>query len=109
VNHAATGNKSGDNWDNAISELADALKWARERWGEDGSDAAWDAENPLQIWVAEGTYTPLYKIANTDEGEASTTENDKSFVLVPFVHLYGGFQGGETNLTARDWESNKTV
>src|SRR5690606_37815771 len=56
----AEGNGSGDSWGNAIPELADALKWAREQWGEDGSNASWGPDNPLQISVAKGTYNPLY-------------------------------------------------
>src|SRR5690606_6411612 len=50
------GDGSGDSWENAVPELADALRIARERWGDNGADAGWDEAEPLEIWVAAGTY-----------------------------------------------------
>ncbi|MFB2120912.1 MBG domain-containing protein [Parapedobacter sp. 2B3] len=88
VNTAATGYTGvGDSWENAIPELADALKWAREQ--HDGGSPGWTEAEPLRIFVAKGTYLPLYHAADaqytTDGGR------DNSFVLVPNVQLYGGF------------------
>ncbi len=82
---------TGDSWDNAIPELADALKWAGEEWGTDGAGASWDAGNPLKIYVAKGTYLPLYKAAEINRNNEETTDRDKAFVLVPETQLYGGF------------------
>jgi len=83
---APGGNGSGDSWENAIPELADALKWARE---QHGGGNGWTETEPLRIFVAKGTYLPLYHAAagqyTTDGGR------DNSFVLVPNVQLYGGF------------------
>ena len=85
--YVSAGNQSGNSWSNAIPELADALKWAREQYDAETTD--WDSEDPLQIWVAEGTYNPLYNAADgsydTDGGR------DNAFVMVPDVQLYGGF------------------
>src|SRR5690606_12466668 len=108
-NHSATGNKSGNSWENAIPELADALRWAREQWGENGSGAAWDAENPLQIWVAAGTYMPLYSAEDGKYRAAGENPRDNAFVMVPHVQLYGGFDGEEEVLGARDWNTNETI
>ena len=81
------GNGSGDSWENAIPELADALKWAREQ--HDGGSPSWTEMDPLRIFVAKGTYLPLYHAA---DGQYTTDGGrDNSFVLVPNVQLYGGF------------------
>lgn len=71
---AAGYNGSGNSWENAIPELADALKWAREQYDTDHT--VFDAE-PLKIYVAKGTYLPKYKLAETDNSDAPTTERDK--------------------------------
>src|SRR5690606_24007482 len=62
--NVSSGDGSGDSWENAIPELADALLLARDRWGADGTGAGWDQTDPLQIWVARGTYKPLYGAAD---------------------------------------------
>src|SRR5690606_4092996 len=106
VNKSVTsGNGSGNSWANAIPELADALKWARQNKDTD----KWSSENPLQIWVASGTYYPLY---NAADGAFTTNGNqDNAFVVVKDVHLYGGFAGTETDTEARNLTniSNKTI
>ncbi|MDA0243290.1 MAG: hypothetical protein OT477_07725 [Chloroflexi bacterium] len=81
VNHAATGSNNGTDWDNAYTDLQDALAGAI-----DGSE----------IWVAQGVYTP----GNTA---------DDSFHLLSDVALYGGFAATETLRTQRDWVANVTV
>ena len=45
-----------------------------------------------EIWVAQGIYTP-----------------QNSFELKDGVEIYGGFAGGETELTARDVKNNLTI
>ncbi|MFB2120622.1 MBG domain-containing protein [Parapedobacter sp. 2B3] len=95
---AGTGG-DGSSWANAIPELADALRWARDQWGSDGSTAAWDATDPLKIFVAEGTYKPLYNAADDLYGEDG--ERDNVFVLLPYVEVYGGFAGTEASISDR--------
>lgn len=106
---ATAGANDGTSWTNAYTELADALKWSRER--RDAGMATWDAGNPLNIWVASGTYQPLYDAA---EGEyTSDGGRDNAFVMVEFVNIYGGFAGDEDpqsfDLSTRDFEANETV
>ncbi|PPK99901.1 MBG domain-containing protein [Parapedobacter indicus] len=96
VKKGSMGSQSGDSWGNAIAELADALKWARER--HDAGNG-WDHDDPLQIWVAAGTYQPNYHAADGKYGTDGGRHN--SFVLVPNVRLYGGFDpdNGTDDLT----------
>src|SRR5690606_22758951 len=101
------GEGSGRSWDDAMPELADVLRLASSQWGEDGSEAGWNASNPLEIWVAGGEYKPLYHAAdgalNADGGR------NNAFVMVPHVQLYGGFMGMEVRREARDWNANTTI
>ena len=86
VKKGGVGSQSGDSWGNAIAELADALKWARE---QHDAGTGWNQDNPLQIWVAGGSYQPRYHAADGKYGTDGGRHN--SFVLVPNVQLYGGF------------------
>jgi parallel beta-helix repeat protein len=73
------GNGDGSSWQDALPELADALL------------AAKTYADIQQIWVAAGTYKPLYKAAVVDNLGNPTTDRDKAFVLVEGVKIYGGF------------------
>ncbi|WP_157716605.1 NHL domain-containing protein, partial [Roseivirga ehrenbergii] len=90
------GNGRGGSWANAVTELADALVWAKENY-----DNTW-ATTPLQIWVAGGTYKPLYTPEDGEDFAVGTDPRDNAFLLVNNVELYGGFAGTETALTDRD-------
>ena len=57
----------------------------------------------LQIWVAKGTYYPLYHPITF---AASTTDRDVTFLMVDHVDLYGGFVGNETSLDQRNFANN---
>ncbi|WP_113661166.1 MBG domain-containing protein [Pedobacter nanyangensis] len=88
----------GNSWSNAIGELADALKAAKNN------------TNIKQIWVAGGTYKPMYSPEDgvnfgTDKGR------DNAFLLVKDVKVYGGFAGTETALAQRDVSiiANKSI
>lgn len=91
VNGNATGANSGSSWDDALLKLQDALTLA-------GSCPTVSA-----IWVAKGVYYP-------DEG-TGITNNDRNatFQLPANIAIYGGFAGGESQLTARNWQTNITV
>jgi hypothetical protein len=65
----------------------------------------WDAENPLQIWVAAGTYLPHYR-ADFIQGDP-IDHPDTAFVLIENVQIYGGFAGTESSLAQRDWRKMK--
>ncbi len=98
------GNGSGGSWLNAVPELADALQWARENL----SGGTWNSGNPLQIWVAKGTYKPLY--SHDDDAGSNPPPVLNSFVLVKDVQVYGGFEGNEATLAARtNWKANPAI
>jgi len=95
------GSNSGNSWANAVPELADALKAAH-------SNAAIQ-----QIWVAKGTYMPLYSAGSDGMnpylqfGLPGAVFN--SFLMVNNVKLYGGFQNAnETSTGQRDTVNNNT-
>ncbi|PRY84331.1 choice-of-anchor Q domain-containing protein, partial [Mongoliibacter ruber] len=96
VQKGGRGTAEGSSWDNAIPELADALNWARENREND----LWSSVEPLQIWVAGGTYKPLFNAA--DGLFDSEGDRNNSFVMVRDVQLFGGFAGTEDTLEDRD-------
>ena len=63
------------------------------------------AGNGDQIWIAEGTYIPV----DVEGREVADSDRQISFVIPSGVELYGGFTGGETELSQRDYESNETI
>lgn len=94
VKKGAIGN--GSSWNDAIGELSDALKWANK-------NKATFTTNPLQIWVAAGTYYPMYSPIDGDNFTPTPTDlRNRSFLLVNNVTLYGGFIGNETTIDQRN-------
>ncbi len=81
VDAGATGANDGTTWEDAFTNLQDAIAAAV------GSN---------QIWVAAGTYVP-------------GSDRLDTFLLGEPVGLYGGFAGTETNRNERDWQSNVTI
>ncbi|MFN8356945.1 MAG: T9SS type A sorting domain-containing protein [Spirosomataceae bacterium] len=75
------GSNNGTSWPNAFSSLSSALAVAVS--GD-------------QIWVAKGTYIP----------GASASD---IFLIPSGVSVYGGFAGGETVVTARNFTTNVTT
>lgn len=92
---------TGNAWNNAIGELADALLVAKDL-------NAITAGSVTQIWVAGGTYKPLY---SPEDGVNFGTNkgSDNAFLFVKDVKLYGGFAGGEIQLNDRNWQLNPTI
>lgn len=81
----------GLSWSTAYASVQDAIDDARDT-VESSSDL-----DVCEVWVAEGTYYTF--------GSSS----DDTVQLRPGVHLYGGFDGTESSLEGRDWESHRTV
>jgi hypothetical protein len=89
VNKAATGSNNGTSWADAFTDLQDAI----------------DVNcSGVDIWVAAGTYYP------TASPDGTTTDpRDKAFHLGTDMKIYGGFVGGETQLSARNAATNVTI
>lgn len=85
----------GENWGKAYNDLQLALEKASNKLNA-GATA-------VQIWLAQGTYTPTKEMGMP--GEPRTV----SFQLRNNVAIYGGFNGTETDVTARDWRKNPTI
>jgi hypothetical protein len=83
INANSSGDNDGSSWENAYTDLQDALT---------------NATAGDQIWVADGTYKPT-----------TGTDREASFVISNDVKVYGGFSGGETELAERNIEQSVTI
>ncbi|ARS40380.1 hypothetical protein CA265_12220 [Sphingobacteriaceae bacterium GW460-11-11-14-LB5] len=102
VNQNAAGDFSGSSWPNAAKELADALVAAR--------NLNLVAPGTVkEVWVAGGTYKPLYSPADNNFGNPDGRNN--SFFLLKDVKLFGSFAGTESALAQRDLSNmaHKTI
>jgi hypothetical protein len=84
VTPTGAGDNTGSNWANAANDLQKSM----------------DATGVQQVWVAGGTYTPIYPADSLNT--LDSTNRDNAFVLKKDVKIYGGFAGTETALTQRD-------
>ncbi len=84
VDPSATGDGTGCDWDNAVTDLSAAI------------DMAQDQQNITEIWIKGGSYKP--------EG----SDRNASFAVNTSVELIGGFAGTETNKSQRDPINNVT-
>ncbi|MEZ4918183.1 MAG: T9SS type A sorting domain-containing protein [Saprospiraceae bacterium] len=87
VNKDAQGLNDGSSWNNAYTELYDAVE---------------AAEYGNNIWVAAGTYS-------TELVLPVDLYLQRSIKLKPGVKLFGGFLGTESLFQERDWDSNETI
>lgn len=83
VNLAAGGLGTGTTWTDAFTDL------------QAGIAAAGPGD---EIWVAAGTYKPT-----------TGTDRTVSFLLKEGVALFGGFAGGETQVSQRNFRTNLTI
>jgi hypothetical protein len=103
--NASPASQVGNNWSSPLKELGDALAFAR----------IINKDSPKlvkQIWVAAGTYRPMYTPAATDNIGAPATDRDKTFLLARGVQVYGGFPGTpgtEGDFAGRNWELHPVV
>jgi hypothetical protein len=93
VDADATGDNDGSSWENAYTDLQDALNVATSGEG---------------IYVAEGIYKPVIP---ADPNNVTSTEREASFVIPNGVEIYGGFDPGEgvDTFAERDWVSYPTI
>ncbi len=75
----------GTSWANATGDLQYALA---------------KATSGTEIWIAEGTYTPVQCTSCT------AADRSISFVVPSGVKIYGGFKGGERRAAKRDWRKH---
>ncbi|HYN87693.1 MAG TPA: hypothetical protein VER55_04150, partial [Ardenticatenaceae bacterium] len=76
----------GTSWETAVTDLQYALSLAKS--GD-------------EIWMAAGTYVPALLTSDSSRGI--------SFEIKSGVAIFGGFAGGETHASQRDWTVNVTV
>ncbi|MHC5112323.1 MAG: right-handed parallel beta-helix repeat-containing protein [Planctomycetota bacterium] len=88
VKRDATGWAAGTSWEDAFTDLQEAIAVA--------ADASGFVE---QIWIAKGTYTPAPPNGN----------RLASFDLVSGVAMYGGFAGTEDSVAERNLTLNETI
>jgi parallel beta-helix repeat protein len=90
VNDNATGLNDGTSWENAYIYLQDALADAR------------NSDKPVEIRVAQGTYTP-------DKGTGQTSgDREATFQLINGVNITGGYAGA-ADPNARNFELYETI
>lgn len=90
VKHDATGANDGSSWTDAYTNLQIAINAA--------------VDNDI-IWVTAGTYIPTID----NPGSTDNTLRDRGYYINKSISIYGGFIGGETMLTQRDWVNNETI
>ncbi|WP_341301325.1 InlB B-repeat-containing protein [Lysinibacillus sp. FSL H8-0500] len=86
---------NGESWTTAYNNLQQALDDAKAK-------LQVDPTKKLQIWLVAGTYKP------TKEADG-TGARYRTFQMQNNVAIYGGFNGTESHLEARDWVNNKTI
>ena len=87
----------GDSWSTALKELSTALHFAK------GDPTV------KEIFVACGTYKPMFKIAETTIYGAATTARHNAFEMVEGLSVYGGFNGTEDEISQRNLKENPTI
>ncbi len=85
VDAYATGSKTGVTWDNAYTDLQDALQRAEKGCGTE------------EIWVAQGIYRPT-----------KSQNQNASFDMVDDLEVYGGFRADANSLSERNFVQYKT-
>ncbi len=90
IDSTATPGGDGTAWATAFTDLQDAL------------DDVVNVGTPCEIWVAAGTYTPTAE-------HGGTGPRYSSFQMMNDVGIYGGFAGGETARSQRNWQTNATI
>ncbi len=81
--------------------------------GAGGAGTGWGNPTSLQqainaasagdtIWVAKGTHQP-------NQTFGGMSNQHKTFYINKSLYLYGGFSGGETDLSERNWRKQETI
>ena len=95
VDSSNTNPGDGTSWTTSVKDLQEAINISNV------------CEGGKQIWVANGTYRPTQI---WDVNFNSVLEiREKTFFINSPVMIYGGFEGGEDEIGARDINKNKTI
>ncbi len=86
-------NPDGQSWGTAFVRLQDALDLAQQT-----------PSGIPEIWVAEGFYQPTKA-----HPPLSMDPRDFTFFIGQDLQMYGGFNGTETSLAARNYATNETI
>jgi len=101
VNQNTAFDSDGSSWADAAKELATVIEAAKTN------------NDIKKVWVAKGTYLPMFKSAALNQNNTATTDVSKTFIWTPDLKLYGGFNGTEDassfDLDSRDFTSNETI
>lgn len=87
VNSSAPNGGDGLTWATAFNNLQSAINKVQTTAG--------CASFVCEIWVAQGVYQP--------------TLNSTIYINGGYEYIYGGFAGGETDLSQRDWRAHPTT
>ena len=90
VDSNALGSNTGDSWANAYYHIQTALS---------------NFSPGDTIWVAEGTYYPVFDRTGYQFG----SNEYKTFALPDKCVIYGGFAGDETSLEEREWREHPVI
>jgi hypothetical protein len=83
---------------------ADGLSWATAF--SDVQDALDRATCGCEVWIAGGTYTPTRSL---DAPGTAADPRNRSFVLWPGAHVYGGFVGNEADRPSIATGASETI
>jgi predicted outer membrane repeat protein len=92
----SAGNSGREGWENALDTIQAAVEAAR---GDGASEAA-----PAAVCVAEGIYAGAGGAVDIGGQNAESV-----IILYPGIHLYGGYAGTETDLSAPAGSADNTV
>ena len=90
VNADATGANNGVSWADGFKELVSAIN---------------AAQSGDEIWVADGIYYPDFDPTTGQH----TGNRTLRFGMKSNISLFGGFAGGETLRSQRNWVANRTI
>lgn len=93
----ATGKDDGTSWEDAYTDLQEAINNASEK---------------SEIWVAKGVYKPktvVLDIPPTPQKGEEGYDRYRHFSLKNNLTVLGGFTGNETQKNQRNWKINETI
>ena len=94
VDASASGAGTGASWDDAYTDLSEAL---------------WAAQAGDEVWIAEGVYRPTRSASTVDPWQQTGDDRDGFFWIKRRVRVIGGFRGDETSVEQRAGSAASTI